>query len=79
LARAEQNDWVNYTPDFCILESLIEIQSVDILPIAALGKRFRFERQIKTLSQMMMTAYRLLIAIEHSQLNWPFVDSREKN
>jgi hypothetical protein len=49
----------------------------DILPIFAPAKRFRFERHIKTLSQRIMTTYRLLIAIEHALPNWLLVDYRK--
>jgi len=48
------------------------------LPLSPPAKRFRFERHIKTLSQRIMTTYRLLIAIEHALPNWPLVDFRKK-
>ena len=51
----------------------------DFLPLSAPAKRFRFERHIKTLSQRIMTTYRLLIAIEHALPNWPLEDYRKKS
>jgi hypothetical protein len=50
------------------------LRSESILPLSAPAKRFRFARHIKTLSQRIMTTYRLLIAIEHALPNWPIVE-----
>jgi hypothetical protein len=51
----------------------IEISSArwpHILPQYALAKRSRYRRHIETLSQRMMTTYRLRIAIKHALPNW---------
>src|SRR4030042_2082974 len=50
------------------------IKCVSILPLSAPAKRFRFQRHIKTLSQRIMTTYRLLIAIDYAFPNWPLVE-----
>ncbi|MGZ3937072.1 MAG: hypothetical protein ACXVMS_18950, partial [Flavisolibacter sp.] len=54
------------------------LENAHILPLSVPAKRFQFERHIKTLSQRIITTYRLLIAIEHALPNWPLVEYRKK-